>query len=196
MEGKEKVIKELETHAKTYKPYTGGENGIYVSRVPDPLSTERLVDFVHEHALCRMSDRDIDELHCTIMYSPTGLSSEATESDIQPVPFPVAARIVRFEFWPGHDDDGYLVACLQSDALQSIHKLWRLRGGIPTYSVYQPHITVQTPFEEYREFSYRLKRANMELEFSPMLIRLQDERVEDIKHPVDVKIAEVLDQDQ
>lgn len=186
------MIKELETFGKTYRPFTGGDNGVYVSRILEPLSVQRLVDFVHEHALCQMSEHDIEELHCTIMYSPTGISSDHRDNDLSPIPLVCAARVVRFEFWPGHDDDGYLVAVLKSDMLQSIHNLWKLRGCIPTFPEYKPHVTVQTPFEEYRGFSHRLKLANAALEASPILLRLHKERVEDIKKPTLVEFVEAL----
>lgn len=191
------MIKQLKTYAKTYTPFTGGDNGIYVSRIPEPLSVQRLVDFVHEHALCRMSDKDIDELHCTIMFSPAGIvNEESKDNDLNAVPFTVAARVVRFEFWPGRDEDGYLVALLQSPALESIHKLWRLRGCIPTFEEFKPHITIQTPFDEYRELGWRLKSANNELVYNPMLIRLGDERVEDIKKQYLISTAEAISVDE
>jgi hypothetical protein len=179
------MIKELETLGKAYVPYTG-QSGLYVSRVPEPLSQERLVDLVHKHGLCQMTDRDISELHCTIMYSPAGLVKDSNVPDRQdtwPVPMPCAARVIRFEVWPGHNDKGYLVAILESSTLQSIHRLWRLRGGVSTFPTYIPHISVQSPFpwdRPERGFILRLNKVNEELAHSPMLIRLYKETVEDI----------------
>ena len=175
------LSKEISKH---YTPYTG-EHGLYVSRVPDLLSVDKLVNLVHMFKLCTMEDKDINELHCTIMYSPNPVKTEAKE-DMSPVLLPCSAWVLRLEFWPGHDDEGYLVACLESDVLQTLHRLWRLRGGVPTFPDYKPHVTLKTPFEEYRGLTGRLKDVNRHLEQEPLLIRLEKEKVESIKKLVSV----------
>ncbi len=174
------MIKDLSKEfAKTYTPYTG-EHGLYVSRTPDLLSVDKLVNMVHMFKLCTMDDKDINKLHCTIIYSPNPVHTEAKD-DMSPVVQPCSAWVKRVELWPGHDDEGYLVACLESDVLQTLHRLWRLRGGVPTFPEYQPHITLKSPFEEYRGLTRRLKDVNRHLEEEPLLIRLTNETVEDIK---------------
>lgn len=178
------AIKELETYGKSYIPFSGGEYGLYVSRVLEPLSQNRLVDFVHKHALCQMSDRDMESLHCTIMYSPPELLDidKIDHEDLDPVTAPCAARVIRFEMWPGHDEEGYLVASLDSPSLQTVHRLWKLRGCVSTYpNEYKPHITIKTPFEVYRGLTGRLKAVNDVLAQSPMIVRLHKEAVEDIR---------------
>src|ERR1044072_9373289 len=115
------MIREAQTLAKTYRPYTG-DSGLYVSRVLEPLSQERLIDFVHKHGLCEMDEKDINELHCTIVYSPKGLILPIGSTfDVDPIPTACSAHVISFEFWPGHDDAGYLVACLKSKALVHIN---------------------------------------------------------------------------
>lgn len=186
-------IRELKTLAKTYKPFTGGDNGIYVSRVPDELSVQKIINLVHCYDLCQMSERDIQELHCTIMYAPAGVgSSDIRDNDLNPVPLPCTARVLRFEFWEGHDNAGYLVAVLKSDALNHIHNLWRLRGCIPTFSEYKPHMTIQTPFDAYRGLSRKLRMANDEILEEGLIIKLENERVEDIKKLSLVSMIEAL----
>jgi hypothetical protein len=192
LEGIAEMIKELETYGKTYEQFTGGDNGVYVSRILDALSRDRLVDFIHEHALCQMSEKDIDELHCTIMYSPTGIDPEHRDNDLNPIPLPCSARVVRFEFWEGHDEDGYLVAVLNSPTLNSLHRLWKLRGCISTFSEYRPHITLQTPFEEYKGLTHRMKLANEAIIHSPIVIRLIQETIEDIKKSTLISSLEAI----
>src|SRR5688572_17437288 len=102
------MIREL-TEAKTYNPYSGS-SGLYVSRIPDEFSIIKLVNFVHENGLAELTEYDISELHCTIIYSPE--STVPRENDLNVNALPVAARVISFEAWPGHDDDGYLVAVL------------------------------------------------------------------------------------
>jgi hypothetical protein len=179
------MIRDLVTYAKTYKDYTG-EHGLYVSRVPDVFSVDKIVNLVHTSGLCTMDDKDISQLHCTIMYSPNPVRPDngvegMDRNDMHPVNLVCSAWVVRVEFWPGHDEEGYLVACLESKALHSIHRLWKLRGGVPTFPEYKPHITLKTPFEEYRGLTHKLKLVNSFLATEPLLIRLEKETVEDIK---------------
>lgn len=187
------AIKELKTYGKTYREFTGGDNGIYISRVPDDLSIQKIVDMVHKHNLCQMSDKDIAELHCTIMYSPAGVvSEEVRKNDFNPIPLACSARVTHFEIWPGHDNSGYLVAILKSDALQHLHKLWKLRGCVSTFGEYKPHVTIQTPFEEYRGLSGNLRAANTDVVENGLVIRLGNETVEDIKKPNVVALLEAM----
>lgn len=177
MSGQNKMtIRELQTFGKTYKPFNG-QAGLYVSRVLDELSSIKLTDFVHKYALAEMSEEDFQELHCTIIGSP-----DCIVRDLTPVNQPCAARVIRFEFWEGHDNAGYLVAILQSQALQQIHTLWQARGATHTFEEYQPHITIQTPYDMTGERQNFL-HANCALQCDPMLIYLHKEIVEDCKQP-------------
>jgi hypothetical protein len=186
------TIRELETAGKTYVPYTG-ENGLYVSRVLDKLGVTKLVNFVHSFKLCTMDEKDIRELHCTILYSPKPIRLEhgLSREDFHPVNLTCAAWVVRIELWPGVNEDGYLLAVLESKALQSIHRLWTVRGGVHTFKEYKPHISLKTPFDGYRGLTGRMKDANNHLAQEPILIRLENEKVEDIRPDLRIEDASV-----
>jgi hypothetical protein len=182
------TIKQVETIGKAYIPYTG-ERGLYVSRVPDKMGVDRLVNLVHKFCLCAMDEQDINNLHCTILYSPKIIpQSEMHREDFHPVTLTCAAWVYSVEIWPGVNEEGYLVARLQSKALESINRLWHLRGGQSTmFPEYKPHITLKTPFEEYRGLTGRLKAVNSQLQVEPILIRLENETVEDIRPKINIE---------
>jgi hypothetical protein len=129
-----------------------------------------------------MNQSDIDDMHCTIVWSPSG-----SVPNPKPIARSYAARCVRIEAWPGHNGDGYLVAILNSDSMQTLHKTWKLRGAEHTFNDYVPHVTLKTPYQFSQDSSNplwdKLYKVRTILETSPMLIRLVDEQVQDAKNP-------------
>ncbi len=172
------MIQEHKLTAKTMRPYTGN-GGFYVCRLLDELSTIRLVNFVHEHRLAVLSDKDVFELHCTVIYSPS--SPLNNDNDINVNVLPVAARLTEFRVWGGHDGDGYLVACLYSPQLESLHRLWKTRGGHHTFDEFVPHVTLQSPFEPDNGTKRAIQAANAHLTTHPIILRMDKEVVEDAK---------------
>lgn len=80
-------------------------------------------------------------LHCTVMYSkvapkvsPAYMRSRCVQENFE-------AKVVAFEWWPGHDEKGYLVALLSSPQLEEQNKMWKLMGAVSS-DTYEPHITL------------------------------------------------------
>lgn len=125
-----------------------------------------------------MSDLDIADLHATVIWSPV---------DVKTKPAPnfqsVAAYCTRIEFWPGHNEDGYLVAILNSPGLVELNKSWCLQGARNSFQPYQPHITLKTPFavNQPKQFQVLLDVVRTRLESSPMLLRLESESIQNAK---------------
>lgn len=150
--------------------------GLYVCRFLDNASVINLVNFVHKFDLAQLNQEEANDLHCTLVYSAT-----SPTFDTRPLLDPCKAHVVRFEHWPGHDGDGYLVAVLQSESLQRIHKYWLSMGCTHSFPEYTPHITIKHPFSELSYSPQAAIRASRELERKPLALRLLRETLYEMK---------------
>jgi hypothetical protein len=120
-----------------------------------------------------------DELHCTLMYS----------RNAQPSPL-IAAQLVNtgpssfyaipkcFDYWDGHDNEGYLVLRVESEALNKRHMEWRRAGARHSFPDYESHITMCTGHKVSKEL---LASMNESLDNSFGGITFVGEHIEDIK---------------
>lgn len=164
--------------AKSYVPFTG-VSGVYVSRTLEPKSEAALVEFVQNWELCDLQTQDVSELHCTIVHSADAIPEEANSFNVNERP--CAARVSAFEWWPGHNNKGYLVATLQSKALEDLNRLWLVRGCRPTrFNEYRPHITITSGIDNSKDLMTKLETVNAYLQDCPLVVRLHNEVVEDV----------------
>lgn len=164
------MIRFIENTAKTQKPFDG--TGLYVSVMPEDRSVKELLDLM-SRAVRRPTAADVDEWHCTLMYSKTVI-----KRDWQTLPpdTRISAQIKRFEWWLGHDGRGYLVATLDSPGMVKRNRYWS-HYGKHTHT-YTPHITVMTPVQESKTLYAKLVLLNRSLESNPVVLSFRNEIVE------------------
>lgn len=117
-----------------------GVNGCFAYVTPD-IETIRFVTDRMEDVGSPLSAEQMNDLHCTVMYSrvtPSGDPTVVSDKVYTAIPQHV-------EFWPGHDKAGYLVLKMESPELSALNKFYRGQGCVPTFDVYQCHMTLKTP---------------------------------------------------
>tara|TARA_B100000700_G_scaffold88627_1_gene99935 strand:- start:51726 stop:52160 length:435 start_codon:yes stop_codon:yes gene_type:complete len=141
---------------------------------PDDPSKLRIMD------LCARLGVDTDprKLHSTLMYSP----ELAPEPDtFTSYPSRATAQCRKVEYFPGHNNAGYLVATLDSDDLQSEHLRLKENGAKHTYDPYKPHVTLASHFDMTDELDEAMQAMNMELGANPVQFGFDSYTVSDIK---------------
>jgi len=91
-----------------------------------------------------LTSAEMGGLHCTVIYS------RKTPVDL-PVPSPdtvVTACMDRFQFWPGHDNAGYVVVKLTNSTVFRLHEFYVQHGCEHSFPTYDPHMTVRTRISE------------------------------------------------
>lgn len=130
-------IRILET-AKAGRPLTPSSGGTYVCVLPNAMSKIRLLQIGR---LLGFDLRgDLDELHSTLMYSRGHFPFDDRVDPRLEHP----ATITDIEFWPGHDNEGYLVLTLESQSLQERHRSWLDQGLVHSFPDYLPHVTLKS----------------------------------------------------
>lgn len=164
--------------AKTRRPFTGTA-GIYVARDLTSFSKAKITAFLRsQFPSLSISESDIEEQHCTVVYSKTCVRNPDTAL---PAASPARPKVSRLEFWEGHDKDGYLVAKLVDPKLIERHKFWLSEGAVHSFSPYEPHITLKTPLKQTPQFQKELAAANEFLRTIQLDVTLAGEVREDLK---------------
>jgi hypothetical protein len=161
-----------QTLAKTYRPFDG-KSGTYVSVVPDDRSVIKLCEWARKLGYW-LDEAAIEELHSTIVYSKVAALSPEYDTGVQ-----LTARLERFEFWPGHDDEGYLVAVLHSPALVKLHQEWLSKGAVHAFPEYTPHITLVEGLQPNPMLYERMVRLTDRARGT--LLTLGNQQIENIK---------------
>jgi hypothetical protein len=159
--------------AKLYRPYTGEGKGSYVSVVPDLDSRVLLSEWATQLGFFLSSERE-EELHCTL--------TSSDNKPVDPTTDPTAvytARLHHFEFWPGHDNVGYLVAKLTSQDLVKRNEYWRLQGADHAFDDYSPHVTLVQGLSCSNAMYQRMLRLSDRERGT--LLRFTGEQIEDRK---------------
>lgn len=153
-------------------PYTG-ENGCYCAVQPDTLSLLRIVQLCTDLGIVS----DPRKFHCTILYSPT------TTPDDLPADFDMAstAQIIGLQWWPGHNEAGYLSAELMSPDMQAYHDKLLNMGANHTFSPYIPHVTLLKGVRLTGKLQERFDKINQELSRNPIPVRFDVSVISDIK---------------
>ena len=128
-------------------------SGVYVCRYPTNASLKAVIRFVKEQLGYEIQAPS--HLHCTILYSvhqPTTVMYPATNT--------VMGQVVALDRWDGADLLGYLVLKLAGVQLQFAHNRWAHAGCPPTFSPYNPHVTIKTPCSAGEYDTDQLRKAN------------------------------------
>lgn len=147
----------------------------YVSVVPTKSSVYRLISFLEnsgENLLQREYLNDLYSMcHVTIMYSKEKAPEKASVRPFQHYQYntPLIGTVTEFEECDGHNNEGYLVAKLDSPDLSKLHEKWKLLGCEHSFKDYEPHITIISPYivnmVDVVKLNQRLKLFPMSLEF-------------------------------
>lgn len=110
------------------------------------------------HDLCQ-------DLHCTVIYSTKtkdGVNLPNVDKNER-----FDAKPIGLAYWPGHDNDGYVVMLLESDDLKELHWRFRVRDLEPTFADYKPHVSVVHPCPSKPDW---LDRVNEEIKANPVVL--------------------------
>lgn len=121
---------------------TTGE-GLYVSVVPSADSIKVLDPVIDSLLNTGLSYTGLPNLHVTVIYSSTSVKDVDEmyrNAEIDPAERFIAT-IEKFEYWPGHKNQGVLVLKMKSPALEKVHQGLREDGYEVTYPDYQAHMT-------------------------------------------------------
>lgn len=151
-------------------PYTK-TNGIYCALQPDTLSLLRLVDFCRELSIIS----DPRKFHVTVCYSPTEIADIPADLDIT-----ARAYAVGLDWWPGHDDKGYLCLKLESHDLHKHHQRLLACGAKHTFSPYVPHVTLMSGMHP-DQFPFNVEDMQERLRYNPILLEFNKCVVSDMK---------------
>lgn len=149
-----------------------GKRGLYVSVKPAGKLTA-LLNFLQD-----LVRPDVTDLHCTVMYSKVAVHPVSAARLVASGPTIYATRVVGLEFWDGHDNEGYLVAKLECEALRCRHAAWRALGAVASFQDYTPHMTLSTGVQYTPR---QLCAANKALSCYSLPLAFTGEHVEDLK---------------
>ncbi len=149
-----------------------GNKGIYACYKAESC----LSDLVR---LCNAADlefTEIDDAHCTLVYSP----EKTLGCDPQSIPIPeeAAGLITSFDSWHGKDGSFYVVACVTAPVCHKIHAALCRNGAEHTFEVYRPHISI---YKGPDLPDLDLGVINRQLKVEPLLVRFTDPELRDIR---------------
>lgn len=159
------------------RKYTG-TSGFYAWVNVHPDSIRDIIAFLPE---LELSDKVLD-FHCTTMYSPEPVPlGKINENKRCPdAKFLQSVSVRDITYWEGHKKDGVLVMRLDPTNMQHLHDKWKALGAQPTFSPYEPHITLKTPVAKTPGLMRWIKRKNAELSDQGLHITVLNEQIEDI----------------
>lgn len=158
--------------AKTFRVYTGTA-GAYVSVSPIDIYVKVLGKWAEELGFPFDAKR-LDSLHCTVVWSKQTVNNTSVDSSFHHV-----AKLNRFEYWDGHDNDGYLVAIFDSPSLVHLNKKWVNRGAAHSFSDYTPHLTLKDKFVPDQELFDKI--SSLSKKYKGTLISFNNECLESAK---------------
>jgi hypothetical protein len=157
---------------ETGKVYTG-QNGFYSWL---NLSTDSLEDIIDYFPEIGFTPDKLLELHVTVMYSKTSIPVNCSHF-VEPS-FITQVKALGVDWWPGHNEKGYLVVKLDRGNLIRLHDKWKKCGAIPTFPDYFPHMTLMTPFPENVKI---VDLLNQRLNEKPLELTLIQEQIQDVE---------------
>ena len=139
-------------------------SGIFVKVLPTTKSIDRLKSLIWE---IEYFGPLLDDLHCTVIYS---------KADVSRVKLPYVDRKNRYtatptsvEYWPGQENEGYLVLKMDSIPLTNLHWEFRNQGIQPSFADYKAHVSLVHPVDPaiYEENKWRLRFINEQIRNAP-----------------------------
>jgi hypothetical protein len=148
-----------------------GNAGMYVKLVPVKGKEKRAVtDLILQQIPCPVRPGDyLDDAHITVIWSrvPVRKSEILGVCDAVCQRFP--ASVVGADYWPGHDNVGYLVLNVKSDGLVNLHDILVKLGAQHSFPTYEPHITLAAKIGALTpRLGYWLEQVNSALQRRPL----------------------------
>lgn len=123
-----------------------GESGVYVAVLPTQESKTQILNMIKDlNPPFPLKSFD-DEAHMTVVYS----RNEHIDSSKIIIPEEIIALSIKFEYWDGHDKDGYLVLKMISEPAQKLHDHILMLGAEHSFKEYSPHMTIIHGISEYK----------------------------------------------
>jgi aryl carrier-like protein len=119
----------------------------------------------------------VDNLHATVMWSKVAPAPEAMR--LVDAQAHYLAEFDHFEYWDGHDSDGYLVAVLTSDSLTRLHEEWKRRGARHSFDDYLIHVTLHEKLRPTEKMLQDMRTLSVSLKGS--WLSFTGENIQDIK---------------
>lgn len=132
------MLKVLET-ARTTIPLSEQNSGVYLSVVPDDSSRSKIVEIAKRIGY-PLTDSEISSIHVTVIYSKHRPDLSTVNLDHEAEFYAVLTGV---EWWPGHDNAGYLVLRIESPQLRALHREWLSYGCTSDYENYTIHMTLK-----------------------------------------------------
>lgn len=137
-----------------------GDSGIYVSVLPTDDSKNVIRETIKNLNPPFPLDMFDDNAHMTIMYS----RDEHIDEDQLQLPDSIIALPIKFEYWDGHDNDGYLVLKMISKPASELNEHIISLGAEHSFADYTPHMTIIHKIYDYRDkINEWLEEANKNL---------------------------------
>lgn len=165
-----KVSASLSVTAKTLTPFTG-KSGFYASRLPDKESALEIMRIMSD--LCHVPGlefEDIEELHCTVMYSPDKVPSSLVVDITPKTTWIIDASIF---------GTALVLRLFRTSQLSKRFNLLTSLGCDPTFPDYQPHITIAKITDPDGKEAI-VEALGALLQLSPVPITLGGEIIEDV----------------
>lgn len=121
-----------------------GKAGMYVKLIPIKGKEKRAVtDLILKQFPCPVRPAEyLDDAHITVIWSKHAVHKTEVLGVCNAVCKRFDGRVVGATYWPGHDNIGYLVLNVKSDALVNLHDMLVKLGATHSFSTYEPHITI------------------------------------------------------
>jgi hypothetical protein len=115
-----------------------GSSGVYVCALPNEESKNNFLNIIKSTNPPFELTYFNDEAHMTLVYS------RDARLDVDGLVFPneLFALPIKFEFWDGHDNDGYLVMSFISKPASDFHNKLLENGAKHSFDDYHPHMTI------------------------------------------------------
>lgn len=138
-------------------PFTG-TSGLYSSMRPDADSINEIVSIAKLIGIVP----EIEDLHTTVMYSPT--VPENVEGIATIKADKIGAFVSGITTWVGHNDKTYIVLQLMSEGLIKLNAEFATHGCEATFLPYVPHVTLSSQKETLSdEMKADIERVNKQL---------------------------------
>lgn len=154
----------MKLQSKSINPLTPLSAGTYVSVTPNAAAIKYLQQLASALGI-PLDAAGCEELHCTLIHAKGTFANNPASDPALVYP----ARIKDIQFWNGHNNEGYIVAVLDSPTLEARHKVWLQRGLVHSFADYTPHVTLKTGVKMNTFLEQRMVRVAEAAQGTPLL---------------------------
>ena len=143
-------------------PFTG-KKGLFSAVSPTERTKKILIDVAKQMGF----DVDPDSLHITVVFSKENCTKDGVSCEPDRM---FRCRLKKIQHWDGHDGAGYVSAAIESPELQAEHERLKSFGCVPTFSPYEPHVTLRTGAKLTEDLKKRMAEVTHNLQGTPELL--------------------------